>query len=98
MEFRVGLLGAGFIAGFHLQALAKVKGARIGWICDADVKKAQSLAAMAPGAKAVSSLKEMLAEKPDVVHVLLPPDAHGPAAVTSLGAGAHVFLEKPLAT
>lgn len=98
MELRVGLLGAGFIAGFHVQALARLKGARIAWICDADGKKAAALAAGVPGAKAVTSSKEMLAEKPDVVHVLLPPDAHAAAAIACLGAGAHVFVEKPLAT
>lgn len=98
MEFRIGLLGAGFIAGFHVQALARIKTARIAWVCDADPRKAQALAAAIPGAKPVSSLEEMLAERPDVVHVLLPPEAHAAAAIAALEAGAHVLVEKPIAT
>ena len=98
MEIRTGLLGAGFIAASHVRALAQLPGVRIGWICDADLRKAEALASLIPGARATASLDEMLAAKPDVVHVLLPPEAHATAAVSALTAGAHVFVEKPLAT
>lgn len=98
MEIRTGLLGAGFIAPFHVRALARLPGVRIGWVCDADLRKAEALTSGIPGARATTSLHEMLAAKPDVVHVLTPPEEHGPAAVSALAAGAHVFLEKPLST
>ena len=98
MEFEVGLLGAGFIASFHAEALARIPGVRVTAVCDADKKKAAALAATIPGAKVVGSLEALLAEKPDVVHVLLPPASHAKAAVDCLAGGAHVFVEKPLAT
>ena len=97
MEFTVGLLGAGFIAAFHARALARIPGIRIGWVCDADGAKAKAVAATIPGAKACDSLEKMLADKPDAVHVLLPPGAHASTTVSCLAAGAHVFVEKPLA-
>jgi predicted dehydrogenase len=34
----------------------------------------------------------------DVVHILLPPAAHGDAALACLQAGAHIFVEKPFCT
>lgn len=98
MEFQAGLLGAGFIAPFHVRAMSRIPGARIAWVCDADRKKAEALAATIPGAKAMGSLDEMLAGKPDVVHVLLPPNAHASTTISCLASGANVFVEKPLAT
>ncbi len=98
MELRVGLLGAGFIASTHVRALSAIPGVRIVSICDSDPKKAAALASTVPGAAASASLDEMLEGKPDAVHVLLPPDAHTAAAVACLSAGAHVLVEKPLAT
>src|SRR5207302_9412872 len=95
MENRIALLGAGFIADFHLRALARVPGARVTWICDADRAKAEALAATAPGAQALGSLDELLAARPDVVHVLLPPAAPAAAAVARLDAGAHAFVANP---
>src|SRR5260370_35853977 len=39
----------------------------------------------------------MLALGPDVVHILTPPDSHATLAMEALRAGAHVFVEKPMA-
>src|SRR5690242_13970415 len=97
-ERKVALLGAGFIAEFHLRALARIPGARVAWVCDADRSKAEALAAKTPGAVALGSMNELLVEEPDVVHGLLPPAAHAAATIACLGAGAHVFVEKPLGT
>jgi predicted dehydrogenase len=37
-------------------------------------------------------------QRPDVVHVLVPPNQHHALASASLRSGAHVFLEKPMCT
>jgi predicted dehydrogenase len=36
-------------------------------------------------------------ERPDVVHITTPPQSHVPLAVKAIDAGAHVYVEKPLA-
>lgn len=43
------------------------------------------------------SLQALLEARPDVVVIATPPDTHREIAVAALGAGAHVFCEKPLA-
>ncbi|MGE0408447.1 MAG: NAD-dependent epimerase/dehydratase family protein [Amphiplicatus sp.] len=92
---KAGLLGAGYIAGWHADALARVKGARLVGVCDLSRPAAEGFAA-ARGLKVFSSLDDMLGEV-DVVHVLTPPPAHVDPARRILEAGKHAFVEKPLA-
>ena len=47
--------------------------------------------------RAYSSLGEMAAANPQVVHVLTPPDSHCQVALEALEMGCHVFVEKPMA-
>lgn len=99
-EIKVALLGAGFIADFHLEALRRVPGASVVGVCDLSRARADRLAARAPGGqgRGYSNLAEMLAEaRPDVVHVLTPPEAHDGPTRAVLEAGASVLVEKPLA-
>lgn len=49
------------------------------------------------GAEIATSLAQGLAGRPDVVMVCSPPATHVPIARQALDAGAHVFMEKPLA-
>lgn len=94
--FRVGLLGAGYIADWHARALRSVPGAWVAAVCDRAIGRAEALAGRL-GASAFGDLDAMLAgAKPDVVHVLLPPDLHFEATRRLLEAGVHVFLEKPM--
>jgi len=98
-EHRVALVGCGYVARVHLSALAGVPRARVVALCDPVRARAEALLDRAPGAAVHTDLADMLAQaRPDVVHVLTPVADHAPAAVAALGAGAHVFVEKPLAT
>jgi len=98
-SFRVGLLGAGYIAEFHLRALRALDGPRPVAVCDLSGSRAEAFAAAAGDLRAFDSLEEMLAaERLDVVHVLTPPPAHESPLRTLLEAGIHVLVEKPLAT
>jgi nucleoside-diphosphate-sugar epimerase/predicted dehydrogenase len=95
---RVGLLGAGYIADWHCQALRTVPGARVVAVCDQSRERAESLARRCGADRTHSSLAEMLAAGGlDAVHVLLPPAAHASAARQLLDAGIPAYLEKPLA-
>jgi predicted dehydrogenase/nucleoside-diphosphate-sugar epimerase len=93
----VGLLGAGYIADWHAQALKSVDGVELVAVCDRFQAKAEALARKFGVAKVYGSLEKMLAaEKLDAVHILTPPDRHFEAAHTALEAGVNVFLEKPM--
>jgi len=93
----VCFVGAGFIAEYHARALRRVKGARLAGVCDASAARAQAFARKWSVPAAYSDLQQMLAEqKPQVVHVLTPPDQHCAAALAAIDAGAHVLLEKPM--
>ena len=94
---RVALLGAGYIADWHAQALQSVEGVELVAVCDRLESKAEALARKFGIPSVYGSLDAMLAaEKIDAVHVLTPPDRHFESARTVLEAGVNVFLEKPM--
>ena len=97
--FRVGLLGAGYIAEYHGKALAALPNTRLVAVCDRSLARARACAQTFGIPSVHASLEAMLAgEQLDAVHVLLPPEAHCTAASAILKAGVAVFLEKPMAT
>jgi nucleoside-diphosphate-sugar epimerase/predicted dehydrogenase len=98
-ETRVALLGAGFIADFHLEALRHVPGARLVGVCDLSGARAERLAARGSGgeARGYTELPRLLEEaRPDVIHVLTPPEAHDGPTRAALEGGVSVLVEKPL--
>ncbi|MDH4174950.1 MAG: Gfo/Idh/MocA family oxidoreductase, partial [Betaproteobacteria bacterium] len=97
-HFRAGVVGAGYVADYHLRALAALPNVSIVGIADPDQPKAREMAARHGNPGVYSSLAGMLAAaKPDVVHILTPPALHAPLAIEALEAGCHVFVEKPMA-
>lgn len=96
---RVGLVGAGAIARTHLSALRRVAGASIVGVLDTDEAAAKALAAEAGGVPMFTDSARFYSEaRPQIVHVLTPPQYHAVAALRALAAGSHVLLEKPAAT
>lgn len=94
---RVGLVGAGYIASWHAQTLAQLKGVKLAAVCDPAAAAAKALADRY-GAAPHSTLSEMLAAGAcDAVHILTPPHLHREQAEACLEAGAHVLVEKPFA-
>lgn len=97
-DTRVGLIGAGYIAAWHADAIQATPGARLTAVCDTSIGAAEGLA-LANGAKPFGSLDEMIASGLcDAVHVLTPPSSHCTIAKTCLLAGLHVLVEKPVST
>ena len=97
-KFRVGVLGAGYVADYHLRALQLEPDVEIVGIADPDRERARALASRFGVAGAYSNLDEMAAAaRPNVIHVLTPPAFHANLAVKALEAGCHVFVEKPMA-
>ena len=96
--FRTGLVGAGYIAPYHVQALARLPQVTLVGITDLDQERARRLAAEQGGLTVFPSLAEMAASGLDVVHVLTPPHVHAAVALEAMGHGCDVLVEKPLAT
>src|ERR1035438_1298449 len=67
-------------------------------ICESDPARLRELSGQYPQAKLYSALDQVLAD-PQVTGVVLasPAEFHHPMALAALGAGKHVFVEKPLA-
>ncbi len=102
MEFlrmrRICLVGAGFIARVHADALRTIPGVTVAAVADPNQDAARRLAEAAGGAAVHASAAAALSAGGfDAAHVLVPPDIHRDAALPFLEAGIPVLLEKPLA-
>jgi predicted dehydrogenase len=102
---RIGIVGCGDVAHRHyLPALAEhaVKVEIVG-CCDpqpgAAERATQAVAGWSAGAAAFTDLETMLNQaKPDAVINLTPAPLHARISQACLGAGVHVFSEKPIAS
>jgi predicted dehydrogenase len=93
---RAALIGAGQIARQHLSCLKTLPGVELAAVCDLSPAAAEA-AAERYGIRAWFTDHRVMLKKarPDVVHVTTPPTSHFGLAMDSLGAGAHVIVEKP---
>lgn len=97
-DMRVGLIGAGYIATWHGDALRATPGVQITAVCDLNEDAAQGLAD-GYGARAFAAVKDLIAANCcEAVHILTPPHLHEAIAIQCLEAGLHVLVEKPVAT
>jgi len=94
---RVLVVGLGHMGMSHARAYARIDGFQLAGVCSRRV----SSAALPPellDAPRFSSFDEALETlRPDVVSINTFPDTHAAFAVRAMEAGAHVFLEKPIA-
>jgi myo-inositol 2-dehydrogenase/D-chiro-inositol 1-dehydrogenase len=93
----VGILGAGYIGGVHARNLRRDERVHLVGIADVRPEAATRLAAEV-GARALPDLDAVLQEGAQAVYVTTPNAHHVEPVVTALGAGVHVFSEKPMAT
>ncbi|MBD5781843.1 Gfo/Idh/MocA family oxidoreductase [Pelagicoccus sp. NFK12] len=96
MSIKVGVIGAGGMAQYHIAGF-KQAGAQIVAIADLNEAAAQAAAQKYGVAKAYGSIETMFAELPDLdaVTIIVPNKFHAPLAIQALEAGKHVFCEKP---
>jgi predicted dehydrogenase len=95
---RVGLIGAGFIGAVHARALSALPDSKLVAVADLDEARARALAEPL-GAAAYGDYREMCArEDLDAVIVATSDSAHRDPCVAAARAGAHLLVEKPLAT
>ncbi|MEP6262204.1 MAG: Gfo/Idh/MocA family oxidoreductase [Gillisia sp.] len=95
-EIRAGIIGSGFSAGFHIDAIRRVYGTRvhIAGVFSRNLRNSQHFAEK-HGVPGFSDL-EMLIETCDVLHLCTPPVTHESLALIILAKGKHVIIEKPL--
>lgn len=96
-KIRVGIIGAGYIATWHADALKASPEAELACICDVSRAVAEDMGT-AYGVPAFASVEEMIAANcVDAVHILTPPHLHKDIALQCIAAGLHVLVEKPVA-
>lgn len=94
---KVLVVGLGNMGMSHALAYTRIPGYEVVGVCTRHIDKVKLPEALAK-AKKFSNFDEALAElKPDVVSVNTLPDTHADFAIKAMQAGAHVFVEKPLA-
>lgn len=94
MTIAVGVVGLG-VGEAHAHAYAAHPECELRLVHDLDTARAEEVAGRL-GAEVASSYDELLAGEIDVVSIASFDDAHFAQTLAALGAGKHVFVEKPL--
>ncbi len=94
---KIGIVGCGMISSHHLTAATRYPGAEVIALVDQDIARARAQAERFSVKRSFDNLADLLALKPDVVHVLTPPALHRGVVIEALQGGANVYVEKPMA-
>lgn len=95
---KVAVIGVGSMGRNHARVYSELAEAELVAVSDADAKKAGSIAEK-NGARGYTDYHEMLEkEKPEAVSVVVPTSMHEEVGCAALEAGAHVLIEKPIAS
>lgn len=95
-KLRVAVVGAGKMGTYHSRLLGKTADVDLVGVCDSNIWKAQ-LAAWQSNTVAVRDYRDVLG-RVDAVVVAVPTPLHAEVGKAALEAGAHVLIEKPLAS
>jgi myo-inositol 2-dehydrogenase / D-chiro-inositol 1-dehydrogenase len=98
MTLRLGLIGAGIMGADHARIFAEeVPGTALQVICDADAKRAKSVADATGAANTAGDPLAVINDKSvDAVVIAAPDQFHAPLTLASIAAGKPVLCEKPL--
>ena len=90
------MIGLG-VGAQHVLAYASLDGCRLRYVYDLDAPKMQRVLGQLRQGTAAASVEALLQdESVDVVSIASYDDMHGTQVAAALGAGKHVFVEKPL--
>ncbi|MEN6644933.1 MAG: Gfo/Idh/MocA family oxidoreductase [Armatimonadia bacterium] len=97
-QIRVGMVGAGFAADFHVEAFRQVKGVDcpVVAVTSARAESREAFARKHHIDGVYASVEEMLEKaEVDVLDVCVPTNMHAPVSLLAAQAGKHVIVEKP---
>jgi len=94
MALNVGVVGLGHLGSLHAKMLSTAEGAALAGVFDSNADRCAEIAGLY-GARACASLDELLGMV-DAVSIATPTSNHFDTAALAIGAGKHVFLEKPI--
>ncbi len=95
---RIGIVGCGSVSEHYLADLAANPRAEVVAVCDLDRAQAEARAARFGVECVVDRLDDLFAVPFELLVNLTAMPAHGEVSLAGLGAGRHVWTEKPLAT
>ncbi len=93
---RIGLVGAGFAADYHVECLRRVYGVPLEIVGLTSLRaESREAFAAARGLRAYDSVEALLQDV-DVLDILSPPSVHQEQILQAAAAGKHFIIEKPL--
>jgi predicted dehydrogenase/nucleoside-diphosphate-sugar epimerase len=99
VTIRTALVGCGRISDVHIDILKKLPAVEVVAVCDLNEAAARTQAARHGIPVVYTDMEAMMREvRPNVVHLLTPPRSHRTLAAIAARHGAHMYLEKPLAS
>ena len=97
-RLRVLVVGIGNMGLSHAKAYDKIDGFELAGLCARSIKKNTALPERWSNVPRFTKYEDALAAlKPDVVSINTYPETHADYALKAFNAGAHVFMEKPIA-
>lgn len=97
-RLRMGLIGPGFIAAHHIDAVRRLGDVDVVAIAGSTASSARRRAAELNVPQSHGRYQDLLADPSiDVIHNTTPNDLHHPVTLAALRAGKHVISDKPLA-
>ncbi len=95
---KIGIVGCGLNSDYHINFAKDYPNAEIVGIVDKDEDKARECAQKYNIKGTFSSIRELVdKERPDVIHIVTPPQTHYALAREAIEFKCHVLVEKPLA-
>lgn len=96
--FRVGVIGSGFAASSHIDALRRIPDVEITAIADDTAPRAEEAAERFGIARSSGDYRTLLSDPAvDAIHNCTPNHLHAEINAAALSAGKHLLAEKPLA-
>ncbi len=93
---KIGFVGTGGIARYHLNHLVKIKDVKFAGMSDVDKEKVKKVGSEF-NCPYYTDYKQMFAkEKMDACYICVPPFAHSEQELIACDKGIHLFVEKPI--